>query len=368
MHKTIAAALLLLLLWSCGNSEPVEGNPEASTPKQEELQPIRNDLATAIAQPEQVEQPIRITGRVIPLQEATISSQVPGLVLPTEKILQAGKYYNKGETMIKIDNEQLRYTLQSERSQLVSAIVRLLSDMSLDYPKQHPNWVAFVDRIKADEVLPAMPEVSDQQFRYFINAAGIPAQYYGIKAREVLLDDYYVRAPFSGRLTMADVDPGSFVQPGQPLARISRTDIYEMEASVPVSAGDLVKEGQQIDLYSNNLDRNFKGRVHRLGTAIDPGTQSLIAYVRISGQGLRSGLYLQGEINGGTLEDVYVLPKDALSRDQTVFIVDREGVARSKAVELVTVDANQVYLRGLEPGTEVIIEAVDEPLAGSRVK
>ncbi|MEM8585153.1 MAG: efflux RND transporter periplasmic adaptor subunit [Bacteroidota bacterium] len=369
MQQIVITLALSLLLWSCGETDPpsqdVDNQSNASEiPTQE----IRTDLATKTVNPERVERPIRITGRVIPLQEATVSSQVSGLVLPTEKILQVGKYYGQGELMIRIDNEQLRYTLQSERSQLVSAIVRLLSDMSLDYPTQHPTWVTFVDAIKADEMLPELPEMTDQQFRYFINAAGIPAQYYGIKAREVSLDDYTIRAPFSGKLTMADVDPGSYVQPGQPLAQISRTDVYELEASLPVNASELVSEGQQIELYSSSLDRTFTGRVHRLGTAIDPGTQSLVAYVRISGQGIRSGLYLEGEIAGQTLEEVYVLPKDALGRDQTVYVVDSEGVVQSQAVELVYVESDQVFVRGLQAGTKIIVEQVDEPIAGSRVK
>ncbi|MEL6392613.1 MAG: HlyD family efflux transporter periplasmic adaptor subunit [Bacteroidota bacterium] len=369
MQKLSAAILLVLLVWSCGGTDA----PTETVESQQDLtdqaeQPIRSDLATEIVEPERVERPIRFTGRVIPLQEATISSQVPGLVLPTEKILQAGKYYRQGETMIRIDDEQLRYTLQAERSQLVSAIVRLLSDMSLDYPAQHPIWEAFVNDIQADEMLPDLPKIEDQQFRYFINAAGIPAQYYGIKAREVSLDDYTVRAPFSGKLTMADVDPGSFVQPGQPLARISRTDVYEMEASLPANGSELIREGQEISLYSSSLDRSFEGRVHRLGTAIDPGTQSLIVYVRVSGEGIRSGLYLEGEIAGQTLEEVYMLPKDALGRDQSVYVVDTDGIAQSQEVELILVESDQVFVRGLEPRTEVIIEQVDSPIAGSRVK
>lgn len=359
-----------MLVFACGgkdeSTEPASPAPSTSTapaaaPGKVAVYPTETVTIRT------VNQPIRITGRVTPMQEATVASQVPGIVLPTDKLLQEGKYYRKGETMIHIDNEQLRLGLRADRSQLITAIVPLLSDLSIDYAAAYPAWEAFANAIKADAALPDLPKITDKQLGYYINSRGIPAQFYGIKAKEALLDDYTVRAPFSGRLTMASVDPGSYVQPGAPLARISRTDMYEVKASLPAVAVERVKVGQQLKLHTRNLGKTYTGTVNRFGTAIDPTTQTVTAYVRVSGAELRTGLYLETEIPGSSLEDVAVLPKEALTRDNTVYVI-ADGVVTKKAVEVALVESDKVYLRGLNAGDRVIVRTESEAIVGTRAK
>ncbi|MEL7162869.1 MAG: efflux RND transporter periplasmic adaptor subunit [Bacteroidota bacterium] len=188
-----------------------------------------------------------------------------------------------------------------------------------------------------------------------------------MKAQEATLDDYTVTAPFSGRLTMAAVDPGSYVAPGAPLAKISRTDVYEVRAALPANAVSLVKPGQKITLRARNLGRTYSGTVNRFGTAIDQATQTVTAFVRVSGPELRSGLYLEAELPGSALENVAVLPKEALARDNSVYVIDA-GVVRSRPVEIALVEADKVYLRGLNDGDRVITETVQEAIIGSKAK
>lgn len=366
--RNLIYPLLLGLVLSCQPEAEVEQTPTTS-PDRSDL-PATNSpfkLATETVTLEDVEQPIRLTGRVIPLQEATISSQVPGLILSTNKILQEGKYYQKGETVIAIDDEPLQFRLRAERSQLVTNLVRLLSDMSIDYPEQHPNWEQFTDDIEAASLLPDLPEINNRQFKYFISAAGIPAQFYAIKAQEATLDDYLVRAPFSGQLTLAAIEPGAVVQPGQVLAKISRTDVYELEVSLPVSLVEQLRVGQSVSFRSRNLDQDYVGKVHRFGPRIDPATQSVTAFVRLSGPELRSGLYLEAEIPGERLEQVAVLPKEALNRDGTVYVIS-EGVVTAKEVDVLLLESDKVYLNGIATGDVVVVESSDEPLVGRSVQ
>lgn len=370
-----------LFLFACGGGAATEANTAPTTAPEGERGASREQglpapaaapekiaaYPTEIVQNRSVEQPIRITGRVVPLQEAVVASQVPGIVLPTDKLLQEGKYYQKGETMVRIDDEQLRLGLRAERSKLVSSLVRILSDLSIDYAADYPQWETFANGIRPDQPLPEMPAINNNQLRYYVSATGIPAQYYGIKAQEALLDDYTVRAPFSGQLTMAQVDPGSYVQPGAPLARISRTDIYEMKAAIPASAAVLIRPGQQLKLRARNLNRSYDGTINRFGTAIDPTTQTVTAYVRVSGPELRSGLYLEAELPGEKISDVAVLPKEALTRDNTVYVITN-GIVGKKAVDIALIESDKVYLRGLTDGDRVITQTVTEAIVGSRAK
>ncbi|MEL7162232.1 MAG: efflux RND transporter periplasmic adaptor subunit, partial [Bacteroidota bacterium] len=230
-----------------------------------------------------------------------------------------------------------------------------------------PAWERFTNAIKATEELPDLPEITHEQLHYFISAKGIPAQYYQIKASEATLDDYRVTAPFSGRLTRANVDPGTVVQPGQQLATISRTDVYEVRAAVPAAAVPKMKPGQRIELTARNLDQTYTGTVNRFGTAIDPSTQTVTAFLRVSGPQLREGLYLEGELPGEKLEQVAVLPKEALNRDGSVHVI-ANGTVSLRAVTPVLIEADKVYLRGLTAGEIIITESVNQPIVGTKAR
>ncbi|MEM1359356.1 MAG: HlyD family efflux transporter periplasmic adaptor subunit [Bacteroidota bacterium] len=365
--RYLTTLLCLLLLTTCGREETVTSDSAASTISAPAAAPVVPSYPTETVSVQDIERPIRITGRVEPLQEAIISSQVPGLVLPTDKLLQEGKYYRRGETLVKIDHEQLLYRLQAERSQLVTSLVRLLSDLSIDYPAEHKVWENFTNSIKAERLLPDLPEITNEQLNYFISAAGIPAQYYGIKAQEVTLDDYTIIAPFSGQLTMAAVDPGSFIQPGAPLAKISRTDSYEVRAALPAKAVAGVKSGQKVKLYARNINREYTGVIHRFGSVIDPSTQTVPTFIRVSGEELREGLYLEAELPGPVLKQVAALPKEALTRDNQVYII-QDGFVRAKSVEITLIEADNAYLKGLTNGDRVITTAVNGTIVGSKAK
>ena len=344
---------------------PTEVTESAASAKTRAAQP--KTYPTVIAQPRDVARPLRITGRVVPLQEATVASQVPGIVLPTDKLLQEGKFYRKGETMVAIDDESLRLSLRASRAEFASAMVRLLPTLRNDHRRHYPAYKAFVDGIDPTRTLPSLPKPATDTLRYLLASNGIDAQYYRIKAQASTLDDYIVRAPFSGKLTRASVEPGSYVAPGAPLATLSRTDVYEVRASVPADAADRLRPGQKIELRNRNLGTSYTGAVNRFGTGIDEATQTVTAFVRVSGKGLRSGLYLEGELAGESLDDVTELPKQALRRDGNVYVV-RDGTVQLTPVEVAAIEAENVYVRGLPAGTRVITGGVQGEIVGTAAR
>ena len=311
-----------------------------------------------------VARPIRITGRVVPLQEGTVASQVPGIVLPTDKLLQEGKYYRAGETMLAIDDEQVRLQLRAARAEFASALVRLLPTLRNDHRAHYPTYKAFVDGIDPARALPPLPTPPTDTLRYLLAANGIDAPYYRIKAQEATLDDYLVRAPFAGKLTRASVEPGSYVTPGAPLATLSRTDVYELKAAVPADAADRLRPGQKISVRSRNLGRAYTATVNRFGTGLDETTQTVTAFLRVSGPDLRTGLYLEGELAGEALTAVTRLPKEALRRDGTVYVI-RDGTVQLAPVEVAAIEAEHAYVRGLEDGTRVITGGVQGEVVGT---
>lgn len=367
MRTYFLLPIIAFLLVSCGVEEPApsatDENPSPTTNLGGLAPAAAPVYVTQTVTLEDVSSTSPITGRVIPLQQATVSSRVPGLVLPTDKLLQPGKYYESGEVMVRIDHETLDVNLQAERAQLISSLVPLLSNLELDFPEAFPEWKRFTNAIQPDKLLPDLPAMTSERVRYFIYGRGIPAAHYRIRAQETTLDDYTVRAPFSGQLVSASVEPGTYVQPGAPLATLSRTDVFEFRAAIPEREADRISVGQTMELTAQGGTK-YTATVNRFDPVIDQATQTVTAYLRLSGKGLRSGTYLEGNLSGEVLKNVAVLPREALHRDDTMLYKDGNTV-RSVAVDVIRLNADNVYVRGLTNGQEILTQATAAAALGA---
>ena len=193
-----------------------------------------------------------------------------------------------------------------------NAITQMMPDLKIDYPESFQNWKKYLDQFDEKQVLKDFPESVNEQEKYFIASKNLHSQFYNIKSQEERLSKYQVDAPFSGVLTQTSVHPGSMVRSGQVMGELMNTNNYELEASVRLADLKYVKKGSMVDLYSTDLDGDWKGKVRRIGDQIDPNTQTVLAYVAVSGANLREGMYLRGKVKGRTVKDVVELPRSLL--------------------------------------------------------
>ncbi|MFW6348494.1 MAG: efflux RND transporter periplasmic adaptor subunit, partial [Cyclonatronaceae bacterium] len=202
--------------------------------------------------------------------------------------------------------------------------------------------------------------------QFFISANDIAGEFYAIKAQENRLSKYTLRAPFTGELRGADRHPGSLIQPGSMLGEFVG-DVYELESYISLSEKDFISTGDAVELRSSVSDEPLEGRITRIGRSVDPGTQAFPVYVEVSSPMLRSGIYLEGSIAGQTLENVVRIPRNLLTRENTVMIAE-DGVATHKEVEPVFYFNGDVAVRGLESGDQLIrLRTGESALAGTKV-
>lgn len=82
-------------------------------------------------------------------------------------------------------------------------------------------------------------------------------------------------APFSGRVAKLQVDAHQFVSPGKALLEILNTNKLELQMIVPSKWLAWLKVGSRFTVKVDELDREYSGRVIRLGARIDPVSQSV---------------------------------------------------------------------------------------------
>ncbi|MEL7423296.1 MAG: efflux RND transporter periplasmic adaptor subunit [Bacteroidota bacterium] len=363
----LALFVLAATCWQCtAEAKPDDASStlEAGANKQAAAATLRT-FATTQATPQDYQANIPITGRINALEQIPIIAEVQGQVEAGTKLLQEGVRYRKGETLVRIEDKQYRLGLQAQRSQFQSSLVRIMSQIQLDYPDAHGAWDEYLRNFKADQTLAALPEVTDDQLRYFLAAQGVFTTYYNIKSAEELLPKYRIKAPFNGIIAEGSISAGTVVSPGAQLARFSRTDIYEFKASLSASDIDKVRLGQQLQLRQPTNGKTYIGKVHRIGGTVDPGTQAVPVFVRVSGAGLRDGMFLETGMATEALSQVVAVPKDALTRDDQVHVIVDSTVILHK-VQPVRYSEDVIWVTGLETGMEVITEQLTEPIVGLR--
>jgi hypothetical protein len=84
---------------------------------------------------------------------------------------------------------------------------------------------------------------------------------------------------------------------------------------------------------------------------------------------LRIGTFVTARIGGRAGGDLFVVPRHALSRGSTLWVVDDQFRIQPRIVNIVRTDELNAYLdRGIEEGERYAVTPIDQPLPGMRVR
>jgi membrane fusion protein, multidrug efflux system len=296
-------------------------------------------------------------GRVVSATAVDIAAEVQGEILAGDVPLKQGQRFRKGQVLFLVENEEARLNLSASRSNFMTTVASVLPDLKVDFSEAFPIWEAYFNELDVNEPLPPLPDISPGKQKVFFSTQNLINQYYSIKATEERLDKYVVKAPFSGTFLDVLQEAHSIANPGTRVARIARAGGLEIE--VPLQQQDLpfVKPGMAVKVMAENGEKTWPGRVSRLGSTIDPATQSLNVYLTFNpGRDLAfEGQYLQVELPGSRILDVMEIPRSAVVDRTKVYLV-QDSVLVEQEVRVAKYNPNSVYFSGPEPGTLVVIE------------
>jgi hypothetical protein len=135
---------------------------------------------------------------------------------------------------------------------------------------------------------------------------------------------------------------------------------YELEATVSLYDVEFLKRGNKVRLYSEATKEEWTGTVDRFGKVIDEKTQTQKVYITLNSSQLSEGMFLNGTVKTKSLGEVMVLPRTLLVDNNNIYSVVGNKLALT-AVEVVKLDGNDMYVKGLEVGTTVLAQ----PLLGA---
>ena len=194
-----------------------------------------------------------------------------------------------------------------------------------------------------------------------------------VQAAQARLDNTVIRAPFSGRVGLRRVSPGSFVSNSTIITTLDDVDSIKLDFSVPEAFFAVLSEGMRIAAHSLVYpDQIFSGVVASIDTRVDPVSRAVQvrAIIPNSDGRLKPGMFLSVDLQRDRGEQL-LAPEQAIvpeGSSQYVYVV-ADGVAEKRAVQLGRrIPGFVVIDTGLAAGELVITEGTHKVRDGSQVE
>lgn len=193
------------------------------------------------------------------------------------------------------------------------------------------------------------------------------------------LEDRFLRAPFSGVVSLSDIEIGSRVTAGQVVAVLDDLSAVLVEFSVPEDHFGSLGSGDVLTAQAAAFPgRQFTGTIEAIDTRIDTASRSfkVRGFIKNADRSLPAGMFMHVSIALKESESL-VVPEEALMIDQGqpfvfrldptkehgIFRVDKRAVAIGRRgfgfVELTD---------GINPGDEVVTRGTQKVRPGAIVK
>ncbi len=297
-------------------------------------------------------------GRVAAYQSVALISEVAGKIQQGKVYLRPGQRISKGQLLFKIDDQEIRLSLKSQKSLFMKSVADILADLQVDFPESFDVWQKYFENIKVDEPLPGIPEVNNIKEKTFLSTRGIFSSYYSILAQEARLNKYRFYAPFSGSISDVLLEPGAVANPGSRIATLTRTS--QLELVLPVRSQDLqwLTRGKEVDVESEDEKMQWKGKIARIGEKVNPSTQSVDVYVTVHvdpESPIYNGQYLRAVLPGNIVQKAMTIPRSAMFDKNKVYIVT-DGKLKQSEVIVHKVNPKTAIISGLSEGQKLVSE------------
>lgn len=305
-------------------------------------------------------------GNVTALRKLELFSEVQGIFQSSSKDFRPGQGYSRGQVLININSQEYSASVQSAKSDLYNKITSIMPDLRLDFPDAFPKWETYLNNFDINKTVPPLPEASSDKEKYFITGRGIISAYYNIKNLEERLGKFLIVAPFDGILTEALVTRGTLIRQGQKLGEFIDPSVYELEVSVARKFSDMLKTGEKVELSNLDETETYTGTVSRVNARIDQESQTIQVFIRVEGENIREGMFLQARLAAKAEENAIEIPRELLINRSEVFVV-RDSVLKLVKVDPVYFGKNDVVIKGLEDGEQILSANVPGAYSGMLV-
>jgi membrane fusion protein (multidrug efflux system) len=251
--------------------------------------PPAQAVTTAEVRRVQWQSELTAVGSSLAVQGVTISSEVPGTVKAIA--FESGAMVKKGDLLVRLDTS-------IEQAELASAEASTrLATLDLE-------------RMKKLRAVGAGSEADlDTAAARAAQASAAFANVQAVIAKKT------IRAPFSGRLGIREIDLGEVLQPGTPIVSLQSSDPIYVEFSLPQQALSRVEAGNPVSVVTDAFpDRTWQGKVDVVDAKIDPGTRNFTVRALVDNPNgdLRPGMFVEVKVLRPETQELLAIPASAV--------------------------------------------------------
>ena len=347
-------ALSYLVSWYLGSlkKEP-EVRKQVEAKKFVDTTPVKfSDLSTTI-----------ITyGRVENAQSLDLIAEVSGRMTEGSVRLKEGERFSKGNLLFAVDAEEASLDLKSQKSNFLRDLAAILPDLKVDFNESFSDWQAYFSQLDMGKKFTSLPKSQSEKEKTFLATKGIYSSFYSIKSAEARLEKYNYYAPFSGSIMEVVLQSGSYVNAGTRIGKVLRVGVHEMKVSVETRDIPWILPGSPVDIFSEETQQSWKGKIIRISDYVNQNTQSVDVFVGIetNGQKVYDGQFFKAAIPARTIKNGMIMPRNAIYNGSEVFVLE-DSLLRIKNINVIRLAEDEAIINGLETGEELVIE----PLIGA---
>ena len=172
-----------------------------------------------------------------------------------------------------------------------------------------------------------------------------------------------VRAPFSGKIGLRSISPGTYVTPTTLIAKLVSTNPLKITFSIPEKYATEISKNNTITFTVPNVKETFTAKIYALEPAIEATTRTLQirAFTDNSNGKLLPGTFANIELPLKNIKDAIIIPTEAIVpiQDGKKVFIANNGKAKEVKVETLTrTDKDVVITSGLKIGDTVLTSGV----------
>lgn len=331
---------------------------------------------------------LNASGYVVPQRKAAVASKMTGRLV--ELFVEEGSKIKKGQTIARLENDDLAAALQQARANLAVAGASVdqaqaeLNDARAGFEREK--------RLLAREfTTKASYDSAEARYKKAVaNLAGagasVRANQAAANAAAISLDYSYIRAPFDAVVLTKNADIGDIVTPigaasEAKAAVVTIADMSSLQVEADVSESNIqrLKVGQPCQIQLDALpDARFDGTVHMIVPTADRTKATVMVKVRFNDLDSRVLPEMSAKVAflSREVKDNERKPRTAVSRNA---VVERAGksyvfvVRQDRAVATAVTAGAELgdmveTVSGVSPGDRVVLNPSHRLKNGSRVR
>ncbi len=311
-------------------------------------------VAVVTADKRPVIREIRVTGSVLSLANADLSTEVAGRV--DSLVVDLGAKVDAGDPLLRLDPELEQARLDSARASVREARARL------DDARR---------RLKEAQSLGSSQGVSESEVRSLeaevrMEEAALERLQADARRQAQVVERHVLRAPFAGVVSRRMVDSGEWVSPGTGVLGLVALDQLRADFAVAQQYYPAISKGSGVRIRLAALpERSFPARIEAVAPVNNADARTFTvraAFEDPKDAAITPGMSARATLSVDTGRESVSVPRDALLRHPdgrvTVWVVppdQKQPKVEERQVKLgLTFDDHVEIRSGLEPGETVV--------------